>query len=586
MAVINFPYWNSLYSNPLLSSVGSLFVAVIVISVIISFQRKHAAYGFGNEREEEYREGLAPYGKLFRQIERKEEALALREHAIQAAESREEGPARGNKPELKAVKAIERGAEAAQHEENAEYAATAVEGRVLGMVASILSIARAVKDLNIRKKSSIATEEYEVSVFNQIMAKIKNTINYHVIDSRITDYLNQLWHTMIKMFTFDYEAEGKKVEFLSNFADRMREAVVVMKKDIKYARQELKRLRKEEKKTWTHFNNEVYVLKSSLRAKKKELKRLRKGNATAQVIASLQQEIALRSQQYAKAKALDNQIEETYAFMRKCVKEMMRLLKYILSNEKQLAAFEHSIEKRKLSIVFRAKRLGTALNVIKSVESLFRQEKPNPHEIALLLSGRINTYFAEYKAIVEEDILFDSSVKDITIKNFVIARQLKAFQLFEVSLRKCERAVEIGIESLTQLISSVVEDEQSKARVDIIILQLKRATTLLGYEESIEQFIQNLTSAIQKNSNALSIEIEKLIEEDKTVLAGIKADEQSNSSDIGSAMAAAVQKKIAVDQKYWLEYQTKFGNQLKRTNQSVYNSYQLASRQEALAPAA
>ena len=61
-----------------------------------------------------------------------------------------------------------------------------------------------------------------------------------------------------------------------------------------------------------------------------------------------------------------------------------------------------------------------------------------------MLSSRLKIYFEMYSRILEEDIGFDNTVKDITIKNFVISQQMEAFQQLATALTQSEEAVESG----------------------------------------------------------------------------------------------------------------------------------------------
>jgi len=394
---------------------GSALVGfVFIVIIVISMRNRNAERGPSEERSLEKRMGMWSWGKSQRQVVEDEKKAAGTEEQEAKSEGAEEGAAKGNESQIEAVVAVEEGAKAAQHEEKAEVATGAVEGRIMGIVASIKAVARATIEFNVRKKDGESKEEYVATVLNQIMIRIKNTRNYGVIDSRIVDYLGKLWENMIKIFNFDLGEEEKKVRFLVDLVEKLQVAVKVMKDDIKYAKTELRRLQKEGRKTWRHFKKEFNDLRRSIKSKVKELKRLRKIDSSSQSIANLETEISLLSKQLASADALNSQLKATYAIIRKEVKEMKRILRYVLSNEKQMAAYEKMLKGREKAIGNRVRDLEKVFHAIQDVEKLFQKQNSNPHEIALVLSGQIAAYFKVYSSIIENDIGFDGAIKGIT----------------------------------------------------------------------------------------------------------------------------------------------------------------------------
>src|SRR3989338_8228519 len=203
----------------------------------------------------------------------------------------------------------------------------------------------------------------------------------------------------------------------------MENAVSIMKTSISGARVELNKLRREERKTRKHFKKELNSLKASLKAKVKELHSLnRSKNADSRIITSLRREIDLRSQQMNSANTINNQLESTYSFMKSEIRQMKRLLMHVLANEKNIKSYGRLLEDRKKQINKRFKSLKEEMSLIEKVAEEFKIT--NPHEVALVLSSRLKDYFKVYSEILEEDLSFDNTVKDITIKNFVISQHM------------------------------------------------------------------------------------------------------------------------------------------------------------------
>ncbi|MBI2655429.1 hypothetical protein HYX06_03330 [Candidatus Woesearchaeota archaeon] len=570
--------------------IGGVVLLLIVIAIGIGYRGRHAERGTREERGILEMAGMWAYGKIQRQVENRErqmasqEAAAASQEAAQEPAAGQEAAAEGDKAPVEAVKAVEQGAIAAQHEEKAELATSAIEARIIGIMAAVKALTQANIQISLFKKRSVPAQEYEISVFNEVMNRIRNLRNYGQIDQQMSNYLKKLMDNIVKIFNFEIGQEEKKIEFIGNLAKKMDQAAEVMKEDIGYARIELKRINKEERKERKHFKKELADLENALKAKIKKLKSLRKKGADPQVLASMLAEIDMLSKQLERATSLNRQLKATYAFMKKEIREMRKLLKYILANEKTLAAAEKVLGKRREDIRGRIVKLKSALALIQSAESLF-SESSSHYEIALALADGVKKYFEAYKSILQDDLSFDKSVKIITVKNFVIAQQMQAFQKLESALRQSEEAVETGIEAITQLMGNIV-GEASKINVDAIIKTLKSAGLYLNYEADVGKFIENLTRTIRINSRQLNAEIDGIIKEDERLLLEIEDEQKSSASDIGSAMAAAQQRKLAINNRLYEPISDDFKKQLAERDTNAAKAYDEAMRAESYAVAA
>ena len=261
---------------------------------------------------------------------------------------------------------------------------------------------------------------------------------------------------------------------------------------------------------------------------------------------------------------------------------MKKLLKYVLKNERDIKSYDKSLESRKKEINKRFKDLREVVSLIEKVAEKFKIA--NPHEVALVLSTQLKNYFKIYSRILEEDLSFDNTVKDITIKNFVISQQMDAFQQLTTALTQSEEAIESGVQALTELIGGIV-GEASKTNVAGVVQILQKARKILDYEQGIEAFMKNLAQTLKNKSRQVNADIQLIIEEDKKLLTQIKAEEESNSSHLGSVMATAVQRKIEINQKYMTQANA-FGQQLEQRNAIAANAYKQAIRTESIAAAA
>src|SRR3989344_5032573 len=243
MAITDF--LGNLSSSNYLAIGGSVIGIVVIIIIVISFRRRRAEWGSYSERALEREEGLGALARAERGVERAEEAAQKQEKALESAESVEGGKSKDESTK-KADEAVKEGAEASEHEEAAEEATAAVEGRGIGIEAAIKKITRAIIEYAYKKKNNVLTEEQEALVLDDILKKIRNTVNYNVIDERINNYLRQFLDQLVSAFQHDIETEEKKEELIGNLVKEMENAVSIMKTSINGARIELNKLRREE----------------------------------------------------------------------------------------------------------------------------------------------------------------------------------------------------------------------------------------------------------------------------------------------------------------------------------------------------
>lgn len=549
---------------------ASVVVAIGIVIAIIWFvhkrQAKLQAEGEKSLEQIEAEVGLGGYAKAEKGVESAEEEAERKEAVIEKIEVSGEEKLKGDKGALKAVKAVEESAEAAKHEEIAEEATASIEARGMGITAILEKITKSVIEYTARKKNNILGEEQEAVIFKDILKKLKETEEHSGVDASISDYLRQFSGNLMAAFREDIGIERQKQELMENLVKELQNAVDAMKAAVKDAKTKLVRLEEEEGITRGNFRKELKDFEVSLKAKSKQIDELGKNKeVNPQLTVELMKEREVHWKQLDNAKAINNQLEETYKFMENAVKQMKKLLNNILANQKEMKKYDNTLASRKRQIN-RFKPLSDALSSIEKIQGTMKA-----HEAALQLSKNLKKYFKVYSEILEDDISFGYAIKGIVIKNIAISEQMVTFQQLADTLIKCEEAVANGVETLTSLLSGILE-EASKKNVEAIIETLKQATKILNYEKNIEAFMKDLAASIKNKSSRLSEELDMIIEEDKKLLAQIKAENQSNSSHIGSVMATAVQRKIEMQPQY-TKYADKFRQQLKQTNPTAANAY-------------
>ena len=563
-----------------ISIVSVTIIGVVVVELARRSGRAEWGYGYrGLEREE----GLGRFSRSQRQIEALERRAREAERRLAAAEKPEEAQAK-DKSTIMADKSVEEGAKAAAHEEAAEFATAAVEGRSIDIEATLKKIYRAIRDYAYQKRGVVLSEEQSGKIIEGIWTDISRFDDYGKIDERIRQYLVWFHRKLVAALQNQVETKRQGEVLMENLVNALEAAVSKMRTAISDARRELKKLRREGKKTKKHFREELSDLRASLKAKRKELQKL-EGTADAdpQVIASLQSEINLRSQQLASAKTVNTQLEATYSFMKRAESQMKRLLRYVLANEREIKSYDKALEGRKKQVKARFESLRQVVHSIEKVPEDPRTQ--NPHGFALILSSRMKPYFETYIGILEEDLSFDSTVKDITVKDFVVSQQMQAFQQIQIALTQSEEAIKSGIGALLELTKPII-GQGSQVNAEEIVKTLRGATQTLQFEEGIENWMRNLARALKIRSRGLSATVQGIIDEDEKLLAQTKLEEERSSSHIGNVMATMMQRKINVDRDKGMPQAVAFAQEVQQHNAKVARTFNQALNLERAATAA
>ncbi|MDP3765921.1 MAG: hypothetical protein Q8R04_05395 [Nanoarchaeota archaeon] len=562
--------------------IGISIVGVAIIGfVVVELARRsgRATWGYGY-RSLEREEGLGGVSRSQRQIEALERRARDAERKLAAAEKSEEAQAK-DKSTIEADAAVEEGAKAAAHEEAAEFAAAAVEARSIDIEATLKKIYRAIRDYAYQKRGVVLSEEQIGKIIEGIWEDIGRFDDYGKIDERIGQYLVWFHRKLVAALQNQVETERQSEGLMENLVKKLEDAVSKMRTAIGDARRELKKLRREGKKTKKHFRTQLSDLRASFKAKRKELQKLEgTADANPQVIASLQSEINLRSQQLASAKTVNSQLEATYSFMKRATSQMKRLLRYVLANEQQIKGYDKVLKNRKKQADSRFESLRQVVHSIERVPEDPRTQ--NPHGFALVLSSRMKPYFEMYIGILEEDLSFDSTVKDITIKDFVISQQMQAFQQIQIALTQSNEAIKSGIGALLELTNPLL-GKGSQVNAEEIVKILRGATQTLQFEEGIENWMSNLARALKIRSRGLSATVQAIIDEGKRLLDQTKLEEERSSSHIGNVMATMMQRKIDINRSQGMAQATEFAQQVEQQNAKVARTFNQALNLERAA---
>lgn len=562
---------------------GSILIIIFIAIMVFWIRRRRADRGSWLAWGEEKEEGLRPYAGSERQIQSFFTALAQRARKFGIMEKLQEKLASKFKGASEAVRAVEASSKASEDEMQAEEASAAIEGRSIGIEAALKGIARALILYDYNKKTNSSNEAKEMSEIEILTANIQELADSDQIDERAADYLKGFVARLVLALQNDLKTEEQKKALMESLVPEVEKAVEVMGESINGARIKIKSFQSRRKKTKKYSGEELKDFEQSLKEEEKALEEMNQDKeAEPTVWVELRRELDMKWEQLKNAKAIGRQLEATYAFMKKVGKEMRRLLKYVLSNQKDINKFDKALEDRKKQIVRRLERLGQAFGSIQKVQDIFNNGSIN--EAALELSSSLRSYFKILAETQQEDLEFNIIARNIAIKEYAISQQMGAFQQLSDSMVQSEMAADAGIEAITELLSGDVGDS-SKKDIAGIIDTLKNSIKILNYEHDIVSFMKNLAQTLQKNSRDLIDDLRILIDKGKELLARVRQEEIVISSRLGLAVSKIVQKKIEIGS-MTIQQSKAFQQQFYQSNALAAARYNQAMTREALAPAA
>ena len=557
-----------------LDGIGSaifVFVLIFIVFWIIKKRSEHSAeYGTREEKRLEREEGLDKISKTIKKLERLSEREEKEEEGIgkgvkQAAEEEGEPGKDIGEAAGKDVKAVE-------SEKKVEKETEALEGRGVGMVASVKAVLGSVSNYIASVKPSMRREEQDVQVIEKLMKSLNNAGNFSTIDKGVTDYLNKLFVSIGGAIRRNVEDEHEKETYHGELVKRLREVAKEARSVIKGARTALNMLQKAKKKERKNFKKEIKDISKSLKDKNKEIKKIRKSRqADRTAIAQLQREVVLLQQQLGFVNRLNNQLKNTYRTMDKELKEMKRLLKTVSKTEKKVGRHEKNADKREKKIEKKYSSLNKLAGELeKSLEGV-----TNPHEMAIKFSGKLKEFYDKSKEIISDDLVFDDEVRKILLLNITITIQMEAYESLSIGLEQVEKGVDQGLGAATNIISAIVGGQDQRANLQNLIGEIKKAGGEIDYGTRVEMFLQQLTRRIEQAERNVNAQITELENEDKRLIGEIDRANEENSSHIGRTMATMVNRKTQIDTKYMSEAR-KFEQQLQGRNKTASIAYRRA----------
>ena len=565
-------------------TIGGAAGVIIILAIIIWVSRfsseRRALYGTDREGKLEREENLGAVAKAIRALEsrlkRGEQEEKQVEGAVNQTSKREKKAAKGEKDANKAAKEEVR---AVESQEEVERDTAALEGRGLGMLASVKAVMSSVANYIARVKPSMQREEQDVQALENLMRSLNNIGNFVAIDQRVANYLKQIFTSMAGVIRNSVEDEhGKEIhhgELVNKLRDVAKEASGV----IKGAKTALNMLNKAKKKERRSFKNELRDISRTLNDKKRELSRMKKSkDADRAVISQLTREIRLLEQQRGFVEQLNRQLQNTYRTMDTELREMKRLIRAVTGTEKQVGRHEKAAAKREKAI---GKRYSTLNKHAGELERSF-ENLTNPHDMAIQFSGKLSIFYDKYREVMVGDLVFDDEARKILLLHITITIQMEAYERLSISLEQAEKAVDLGLGAATEMIAAIVSGQDQKANLKNLIGELKKAGGEIDYGTRVEMFLQQLTGRIEEEERNVNARISELGNEDKRIIEEIDKANQENSSHIGSAMATMVNRKVQIDTNY-MSQARQFEQQLQSRNQIATQTYRQVRGLEARA---
>lgn len=576
----------------IISSVGTSYIgigAVIVIGVILFFLirggyvRRRAEEGTWKARRMVSREGFGYFSRGIRNFisrqkgNRSEADVIDSKEASRASQEKSKGDPSG----AGVIEAAAQDAEAVSSEMAAGVATSAVIGRTLEVEASLKEIIRAVLDFGYKIEGNILLQEKGSSYLESLENEVGKMFNFDRIDVSTSAYLSR-FTIMLNSFLQKSLQQIMENEQMRGFlVTTMKGALDVMKKSIRDAIYELNRLRRSERKTKKRIGKELKYLQKSLNGKIKELKALNKKGAEQSIVQSLESEIKMRQTQINNVRMLIQRLKATFKFMKKEIAQMKRLLRYVLANEKSLERYDSMLENRDVEV---NKKLKELKENVSSIGAIQKFERANPHQYALVLSSNLKAYFNNYKGIIEIDIAFDKTVKEVGLKNIVIGQQMDAYDKLMNALIDSEKAVDAGISAVTQLLEGIL-GSTSRDDIQKISDELVDETKVLDYEQKINAYMSGMAQTLQRKSAQINNETNKVLLRDQELFGRIRAEEVANSEHIGKVMLTAESRKIAINNEY-IPKAVKFGEALEKRDADAAAAYNQGMRAAQLVQAA
>ena len=561
--------------------VGVGFVIIFIFILIFRGYSKYRAYwGRGEERAVEYEAGMGSTRRKLRRLLKGSKNLAKSTYAFYQILKQKANQNKGStsKADMDADKAAISSAQTAEKVEESAEALEAIEGRALGLIAGLRIIEQEIEKYLQKETQENAKEEMELSYVNQTTEEIGQLTNYKNIDEAVLSQLQNFLNNLINYLQAEIEIEKERENDKRGIISKLKLAVHEMKLVLREARTGIGIFRRVQRKVRTDYSSSVKRLRKAIRKKTVDLLKARMSKGTDKaIIDSLKREIRLMWGQYLVVNRLNKQLNLTFEMMDKEVKEIKRIIRRLLSFDKDMISFDNALIATERQIEKKVKQMKSSFSKIRKIE---QHKSRNIYMVSLGIANDLKIFLKENADTGFMTSNFDTVLRRIAADSFQMASLTVAYERIIRGLADAEQAIDDGVKVLTRIMEGIIIDSQMKIDEEEVSNTLEQLRKQLDYESVIDRYLSNLGKNIQYRLRVLYTLIDRLIAEDTRIVNSIRI----SSSNLGQIMAVQVNRKVAIDEKHVGEIR-QFERELEKRNIVAYNRYIQGRRAEVFAAA-
>jgi hypothetical protein len=458
--------------------------------------------------------------KLFKWIKKRFKKVEVEEKEDSAVSEEKGAPT----SIVRAKKAGVNAAKTARVEAVAEEYTAALEGRGVGLLASVKAVVVAVKRYLARKKPSLLREEQDVESLEEFIARMGG------VSGGVSGvgYLKQLFIGIVQAVgRVVGEEEGKKTnrtKLIELLKSVMKEARGV----INAATTALKDFTRAKRKVRNYFGKELGDISKAIKTMERE-------QENSKTVSGSGRKLRLLNQQDALVRGLRAQFQSTDAAINKVIINIGRLLREMSGKEKRIDSFENAAELREQNIEKRFDGLKQSAEGLKTANEKFRVAR-NQLITAKEFAGKMRMFYDNYKAIATQDVVFDKKVRDILSLNAEMAINMKAYERLSIMLIQGETAVEQGLIAADKIVSTVAGGENQTRNINKLTGNIRRAGGQHDYEARVDTTIAKIAKDITSETTAVNNQMTGLVGEDERLVEEIKKTMQESSTAIDTVI--------------------------------------------------
>jgi len=480
-----------------------------------------------------------------------------------------------NKKDKTSKKIINTTEQGAQAEEEVEQATTELEETTAALTANLQSSTDQINQIVTEKLAMQEVEKKETTSIAALDQKLRFLNNHTKIDQTTVQYLKKYFANVNAQFKTDIGTEKENLKHHRTFIDKLRQRIQDLNIIETRLKTELKNIKTKEKREQKNFQDDLSALKSHISKKSWQLRieKWKGRNGNPEIITQLEREIALLQKNAAELEKIITQLNKTYSMIDLELTQLQQILQDLINYTKKETNYAKKLDRREKDINNRLKTMKEHQDKLqKTIKELDSPDKIYP--VTLAFSTQIKEYFLFYIFFLKEDITFEQKLREVVQQNIFIEKKLETFQKLLSSLEDTEESIESGIQSIINIISTIMTDNvrsslQAQRRI------IEEAAAKIDYEKKIQSELTALNQAIEKKSAEELTSIDILIKQEQENIASIEALYKENAEHLANSMASMMDRKVAIDENY-MQQAKKYGDQLEKRNDIAAAAYKQA----------